>query len=504
MNGKVLVAASLILIVWGIIVEANLFFVVAMCVWVCMMISAYSDLERNFLQFAFGLTFFTFLMGREFLEQYSLHSSEDFLPEINEHLALCVLISLLSFWLAFSFFNRRKQNIVEDTESDEAESDVTVNFTEIEETESEEPEYDDTEFEETTRWSAYYMAVRKYARKMFFVSMPFAFITSIVVSAIVFVVGYNESYLVVPVVMESFPILYVFDKIGIMMPASFCIFCAALPSKSEFYNLGKWFLLYSFLTVFEGARGTFLINILVFGSILAYMQCIVPGENWFDKHRLVRWAAIGVPFVMISSVAIAVARAGDDWKEIDITESITDFVYQQGVTGKNLKRAYEMESSIPEPVSGFYTLEFLHSGLPARLLGIKVYSGNNEEHATEGNSMKFALAYATMGDNFLDGQGTGSSYIIETYYDFGYIGVALGSILYAFLLSLIHRLSMNDIFVKALAFIVIGDILWATRAGFTDFLQHLFAPTILFLLAFIFIKARREASSELSDNLVSL
>lgn len=505
MNGKVLVAASLILIVWGIIVEANLLFVVAMCVWVCMMISAYSDLEHNFLEFAFGLAFFTFLMGREFLEQYSLHSTEDpFLPEIDEHLAICVFISLISFWLAFSFFNRRKQDTVENTEFEETESDNAGNIIEIEETESEEPEYDETEFKETVRYSAYNVAVRKYAKLMFFLSMPFAYISSLVVSAIVFVVGYIESYVVIPVVIESFPILYVFDKIGIMMPASFCIFCAALPSKSEFYNLGKWFLLYSFLTVFEGARGTFLINILVFVSILAYMQCIVPDEKWFDKRRFVRWATIVVPFVMISSVAIAVVRAGDDWKKIDITESISDFVYQQGVTGKILKRAYEMESSIPEPVSGFYTLEFLHSGLPARLLGIKVYSGNSEEHATEGNSMKFALAYATMGNSFLDGQGTGSSYIIETYYDFGYIGVALGSILYAFLLSLIHRLPVNRIFFKSLTFIVAGDILWAIRAGFTDFLGHLFAPTILFVIAFVYIKARREASSELSDDLVSL
>lgn len=175
-----------------------------------------------------------------------------------------------------------------------------------------------------------------------------------------------------------------------------------------------------------------------------------------------------------------------------MTEAITDFVYQQGVTGLNLKRAYEIESSIPEPVSGFYTLEFLHSGLPARLLGNKVYSGYNVEHALEGNSMKFALAYATMGTSFIEGQGTGSSFIIETFYDFGYIGIALGSILYAFLFSLLHRTSRDNLFGKSLALTVIGSILWATRAGFTDFLQHLLAPTILFVIAFIFILAHRK------------
>ena len=460
MNGRIFsIAASLLFILWGLVVGANPLFILDMCVWICMMFSAYTKIERHYLKFAFGLTFFTFLMGREFLEQYSLHSVEkDFSQSINDHLSISLLISLLSFWIAFSYFNKRRKNLTE----------------------------------KMTSWSAYNMVVRKYAKLFFFLSMPFAFISTIVMSALVFTVGYQNSYLAVSVLMENFPVLYVFDKIGIMMPTSFCIFSAALPPKRDFYKVGKMFLLYSFLTVFEGARGTFLINILVFGAILAYLQCMRPDEKWFEKQKYTRWAMIGVPIVMIASVAIKVGRSGDDWRKIDVTEAITDFIYQQGITGLNLKRAYEIESSIPKPVSGFYCLEFLHSGLPARLLGNKVYSGYNEEHALEGNSMKFSLAYAVMGTEFLEGQGTGSSYIIETYYDFGYIGIALGSICYAFLFSLLHRTSKKNIFGKSLSLVIVGDILWAPRAGFTDFLQHLFAPTILFMIVFVFVCAHKK------------
>lgn len=461
MNSKIVsLLASLILVFGGLGTGANPIFIIDMCLWICMMISAYSNIERNYLEFAFGLAFFTFLMGREFLEQYSLHSVEKDFPEsINIHLSICLLISLISFWVAFSFFNKKRNTNTS---------------------------------EKITGCTAYYKTVRKYAKLIFLLSMPFAFISTLVMSAIVFAVGYQNSYLAVSVLMENFPVLYVFDKIGIMMPTCFCIYSATLPDKRDFYKIGKIYLFYSFLTVFEGARGTFLINILVFGAIIAYFQCMRPNEKWFDKQRYARWAMIGVPLVMIASVAINIGRNGDDWRKVDLTEAITDFVYQQGVTGLNLKRAYEIESSIPEPVSGFYTLEFLHSGLPARLLGNKVYSGYNVEHALEGNSMKFALAYATMGTSFIEGQGTGSSFIIETFYDFGYIGIALGSILYAFLFSLLHRTSRDNLFGKSLALTVIGSILWATRAGFTDFLQHLLAPTILFVIAFIFILAHRK------------
>lgn len=446
----------LIFILWGFEVGAEPLFILDMCVWICMMISAYSRMERKYLLFAFGLTFFTFLMGREFLEQYSLHSVEKtFLPNANHHLSLSVLIALLSFWASYNYFNR------------------SVKF---------------VGGQMPASWVAYNITVRKYARLAFFLTLPFALISTIAMSYLVFQFGYGARYLDTTEVMASnSQIYYICDKIGIMMSPSFCIYSATLPSKQDFYKVGKWFLIYSFLTVFEGARGTFLINILVFGAILAYIQYWRPDERWFEKQKYARWALVGVPFVMIASVAISIGRSGEDWRQIDKAEAMTDFIYQQGVSGLNIKRAYEVQANIPKPASGFYTLEFLYSGLPARLLGKKVYSGYNEEHALKGNSMIHALAYTTMGSAYLAGQGTGSSYIIETYYDFGYVGVALGSICYAFLFSLLISSSRKNLLAKSLSLMIIGSILWSPRAAFTDFLQHLLAPTILFLTASIFI-----------------
>ena len=453
------ILSSLVLILWGIEVKADPLFIVDMCVWICMMISAYSGIERNFLQFAFGLTFFTFLMGREFLEQYSLYSVEKtFLPDANNHLYLCVLLGLLSFWGTFSYLNQRKH----------VSGKMPISL------------------------STYEATVRKYASLGFYLTLPFALISTIVVSWMVFLFGYGARYLDIPEMMASNPVVYICDKIGIMMSPCFCIFSSTLPEKREFYRVGRWYLLYSFLTVFEGARGTFLINFLVFGAILAYLQYRRPNEKWFEKKRYVRWAIIGIPVVMIASVAIKVGRSGEDYRRIDATEAMTDFLYQQGVSGLNIKRAYEVQSNIPKPVSDFYTLEFLYSGLPARILGNKVYSGYNEDHALKGNSMTHALAYTTMGTAYLAGQGTGSSYIIETYYDFDYLGVVLGSALYAFLLSLLIRSTKRNLFLRSLSIMIIGNILWAPRAAFTGFLQNLFAPTIMFVTALIFISARNK------------
>ena len=454
---------SLVFIIWGFEVGANPWFVLDLCIWICMMISAYMDIEREFYKFAFGLTLFTFLMGREFLEQYSLHSIEkDFSSTANEHLSISLLYALLSFWIAFSIFNKKRRYLYRN---------ISTNF------------------------HVRNIAIRRYSKALFYISLPFAFVSTIAMSLLVYTVGYQNSYIAVSTMYGNNLLLYVCDKIGIMMAPCFCIYAATQPSKRNLYKVGRWYLLYSFLTLFEGSRGTFLTNILVFGSVLAFMQIMQPNERWFDKKKYLHWSIIGLPLVIVASVAIHIGRSGEKVTTMELRDSFTDFFYQQGVTGVNIKRAFEMQSVLPKPISGYYTLKFLYTGIPARLLGNKVYSGHNESHALRGNSMDDALSYTVMGTAYIEGAGTGSSYIMEAYYDFGYIGIVIGSVLYAFLFSLLHLSSPSNIFGRSLTFIVCGELLWAPRAAFTDFLSNLFAPTILFSIVLIFFLAQRKKTN---------
>lgn len=81
--------------IWGIAVDSTIFFILLMIVWFNMMAYSYHQIERRVILFAFGVAFFTFLIGRELLEQFFGEAPEYiFLPEINDHLHLSLTLAL--------------------------------------------------------------------------------------------------------------------------------------------------------------------------------------------------------------------------------------------------------------------------------------------------------------------------------------------------------------------------------------------------------------------------
>lgn len=92
-----------------------------------------------------------------------------------------------------------------------------------------------------------------------------------------------------------------------------------------------------------------------------------------------------------------------------------------------------------------------------------------------------------MGDLYFAGRGPGSCYVAELFFDYGYVGVALGSLLYGCIFSQLLEISNDKFFKRAIIFVSINQLLWATRAGFVDFLSFLLAPTTLVLFAFTFL-----------------
>ena len=61
--------ANGILLLITLATGTNLIYMLALMVWTNMMIYAYKDLEHRSMLFAFGIAFFVFLMGRDFLQQ---------------------------------------------------------------------------------------------------------------------------------------------------------------------------------------------------------------------------------------------------------------------------------------------------------------------------------------------------------------------------------------------------------------------------------------------------
>ena len=56
-------------------------------------------------------------------------------------------------------------------------------------------------------------------------------------------------------------------------------------------------------------------------------------------------------------------------------------------------------------------------------------SGNNEINGLYSNNFSHNFSYISFKKDYLEGRGRGSSYILENYFDFGYIGVIIFSLI---------------------------------------------------------------------------
>lgn len=441
---------NIIFAVWGLVGNISIIFTLAMMVWVNMMMYAYKRIEQRSLLFAFGVAFFVFLMGREFLQLFFGYKKENFSDDINNHLYLCLLIALTVLWVFYIIFSRKSE----------------IKRTRI----------------KIDARTSYASKVRKVASLVFYSTLPFALIYKLIVASFVSLNGYTDYYTDYSSSLSGNTLLYLISRIELIMPVALAVIMASLPTKKEF----KWpFILYCpylVLSLGSGQRSTFMLGILLIFVFMVYMQGLYPEEGWF-KRKYVLYLAACIPVLAVAGSIINVTRFGESSEGMKLLESFFDFFYNQGVTGNMVKRAFEYSDKIPD---GIYTLEFLHSGVLARIFGIKVYNGNSMDHALYGNSMTHALGYAVMGSQYLAGRGTGSSYIIELFYDFGYLGVAAGTILYSWLFARITRIKRNNIFTRSLMFSVITQLLWAPRASFTGFISFLDAPSTIAAFVVIF------------------
>lgn len=460
---------NMFILLWGIIAGSNLIFIIAVNLWVDMMLYAYNKVEKRSLLFAFGVSIFVFLMGRECLQQFLHYKVEKFDAQINMHLYICLILVIASLWISyFIFASKRERKIYA------ANLDIRNDYARI---------------------------VLKISKMVFFCTMPFSLVYNLIVATFVSNYGYTSYYTDYSSSLSGNTVLYLLSRIELIMPLALAIIMASLPLKKD----AKWpiilYFIYLIISLGGGQRSTFVLGILLIFVFLVYMQGLFPDENWF-KRKYFLYLVACIPILAISGTVINITRFGGTTEGLGLFESFFDFFYDQGVTGNIIKRAYQYSDNIPDDC--IYIFEFLHSGVLARLLGIPVYNGNSVEHALNGNSFTHALGYTIMGNTYLMGRGTGSSYVAELYFDFGYIGIIIGTILYSWIFNKMTINGKNNVFIRALVFAIITQLLWAPRASYTGFLSFLDAPSTILTLVFVFGLSKLILSRKQSGRIKSL
>lgn len=86
-------------------------------------------------------------------------------------------------------------------------------------------------------------------------------------------------------------------------------------------------------------------------------------------------------------------------------------------------------------------------------------SNNGLERGMISNSMAHNLAYVYRQDKYMEGNGNGSSYLLELYADYGYLGIIIASLLLGVLLILlVIILKRNNAFLSMLSLVCISNV----------------------------------------------
>lgn len=458
------VLLSIFFLLWGILIGANALFVISFIILLNMIFYCWAEIETRSILFAFGVTFGVFLVGREFLQVYLGYQVEGYSADVNQHTYICFILSLLGVWGAYFiaeyYGEKRKHRIVSSNH----------------ETNINEYSFGDNRFT---------IHVRQWSKLFFWVSMPLALTMRIIVALFVSTYSYNAYYTdFVELMYGSNIVLYIIGRLENLMPVFLGIFISTLPSKKVARPVFIVYFVYLIISLGGGNRGTFLLGILYLFVVIVFMQGIKPEEVWFKRKYM--WFLVAMlPVVAITGSVYNTVRWGGSAEINSLFQEFVKFFYDQGVTVTVVKHAYEFSDRLPKQ---HYLLEFMHSGVLARLFGITVLHGNTVEHALYGGSMNYSLAYVVMGSMYLSGQGTGTSYLAELYYDLGYFGVLFGNIIYGVLFYRIRDVR-TSLFKRAVIFVLMTQLLWAPRGSCTGFISFFFAPTTLGALAIVWALA---------------
>ena len=405
--------------------------------WLNMCIYALSDIENRVTLFAFLISFFTFLIGRQLLERYKLHTIEHaFSNELNVLAETLILISLVTIFISYFISDHvyikikhsygRTANRIDDV---------------------------------------YYL--RKASRLVCYLTYIFTLYSLLDVVRFVFSHGYLAFY-----TSYTSHVPYVIGKIGDIFPIAFWVYLATMPSKREAKPPIVLYVIYLTISLGTGSRYRFVAGLLtLFVYFITRNGLKSDNEIWFSR-RMTITAIIIAPVLLVLLVEINLVRFGSSFTHSDILDSLTSFFYSQGVSINTIKRAQLYADRLPK--GKIYLLgnviDFLQGNIISRFLGIPHYSGNTVEHALKGHSLEHALSYVSMGSYYLKGHGLGGCYIADAFHDLRYFGVILVNVIYGCVLDRMFNFTGPGVWKKALSLLPLYYLLLAPRSGADGFI----------------------------------
>lgn len=267
-------------------------------------------------------------------------------------------------------------------------------------------------------------------------------------------------------------------SIAALMKYSLCIYLATFPNKKRTFVALAFFEISAIPQLIIGMRNPIMLNSLFI--LLYYFLRDILGDKkkWIGKIERIL-LMIGIPFSFIFMSVYAYIRSGMKIAQTNIFRLFIDFFYGQGVTFDVLGIAYGYRYSLRAREWRNYTFGgiidyIIHGRIGQMLWGTEALpSINCVENGTLSNNLGHNFAYMYLKEDYLKGRGYGSSYLIENYVDFGYIGVAIFSLILGILLVYMLRRFGRNTLVDTIVLVSLTTIFFIPRAEATGWLTFI-------------------------------
>lgn len=264
-----------------------------------------------------------------------------------------------------------------------------------------------------------------------------------------------------------------------MMPFALCVYLSTQPKKQMAFCALALYVLSAAPQFLIGIRNPIVLNALLALLYYYYRDRYGDTVKWYGK--LEKGAMVlAVPGGACLLAVMDFVRGGDKVLLDSISGAITDLFYKQGVSFNVLCRGYMVLDRLPGVKRNYTFGPFIDYFKQSRIGQMLMFSipytdENSARRAIYGHNLSHSISYL-INEDYLEGAGSGSSYILELYCDFGWLGIAVGSlVLGALLIWFVYGFRKNW-FLRAVILICLTDLFFAPRAEATGWLVFLVQP----------------------------
>ncbi len=403
--------------------------------------------KKNIFFNLFHVSIFTFLLGKPIIQTLSSVKWWIKYSEYSEKMTLIsIWLTLLGLFLGSFLNNNRKLNV-------------------------------DNKFILGKKYfneNIYY--IRKYSFIMFMITILFRYVCEIEKYIFMYGKSYTEYYLSYYSSLPS-----VVNLIGGMAITFLVIYLVTLPNKKATIGVALIYLCSFIPNFLIGQR-----NPLILAALLFFSYYVV--RDWYENSN--KWVNVKERFLILLIIPVLIIgldiynyKRDNARLNGNMFESFVDFFYTQGISFDVLNIGYSNMDTIRSmnknyvfgPIVDYYRDNTIAKKV-FKLPGLGI--GNNEVRALKGNSFTHILAYLSRSD-YLQGHGYGSSYILELYCNYGFIGLFIFSILLGFLLVNIPIIIKSQSLLSIIVLQMCMTIYFLPRAETMSSIMFIFTPHFL-------------------------